>query len=436
MRLARQARQRVDRGAQAGTRTHSNEMTTLILQLPARERPGYTTHACAELTYATSADGQEVGVTGQAVVGALPKADEVVAVVPPTELSWHLISVPRAPAARLRTALGGVLEEHLLDDDDQVHLALAPDARPGAAGWVAATNGPWLGECIAALEQAGHRVNRVVPAVWPSDTPLGHFFQGPGDDGPASATWLALGDEGGVACLRLDSALARARQAAWVTRATKWTALPASAAAAERWLGAAVQVCPEAEALLRASRSTWNLRQFAWAPSTRGTQWLRDAWVQLRTPQWRPLRWGLAALLGVQVLGVNLYAWQQRQHMQRQQAAIVDVLRSTHPQVRAVLDAPVQMQRETELLRAAAGRTGSSDLEPLLGAAARAWPDGLAPAQNLRYEPGRLQVSAAGWTPQQVAQFGDRIRQSGGSAEAADGQVVVTLGRATAGGAQ
>jgi general secretion pathway protein L len=299
---------------------------------------------------------------------------------------------------------------------------------------VAATNGPWLGERIIALEQAGHRVTRVVPAVWPSDAPLGHFFQGPGDDGPASATWLALGDETGVTCLRLDSALARARHAAWVTRATKWTALPASATAAERWLGAAVQVCPEAEALLRASRSPWNLRQFAWAPSTRGTQWLRDAWAQVRTPQWRPLRWGLAAMLGIQVLGLNLYAWQQRQHMQRQQAAIVDLLRSTHPQVRAVLDAPVQMQRETEVLRAAAGRTGSSDLEPLLGVAARAWPDGQAPAQNLRYEPGRLQVSAAGWTPQQMTQFSERIRQSGGNADAADGQVVVTLGRTTAGG--
>jgi len=274
----------------------------------------------------------------------------------------------------------------------------------------------------------------VVPAVWPSDTLLGHFFPGPGDDGPASATWLALGDETGVTCLRLDSTLARARQAAWVARATKWTALPAAAAAAERWLGAAVQVCPENEALLRASRSPWNLRQFAWAPRTRGTQWLRDAWAQARTPQWRPLRWGLAALLGVQVLGLNLYAWQQRQQLHRQQTAIVELLRSSHPHVRAVLDAPVQMQRETELLRASAGRTGSSDLEPLLGAAARAWPDGQAPAQNLRYESGRLQVSAAGWTPQHVAQFSERIRQAGGSAESADGQVVVTLSKTAAGG--
>lgn len=410
-------------------------MTTLILQLPARERQGYPTQPGAELTYATSSDGLTVGLSGHAGFAALPRTDDVVAVVPPTELSWHLITVPRAPVARLRAALGGILEDHLLDDDEQVHLALAPDARPGGSGWVAATHGPWLGAHITALEQAGHRVTRVVPSAWPSDAPAGHFFQGPGDDGPASAAWLALSDNTGVTCLRLDSALARARHAAWVTRATKWTALPASATAAERWLGAAVQVCPENEALLRASRSPWNLRQFAWAPRTRGTQWLRDAWALARTPQWRPLRWGLAALLGVQVLGLNLYAWQQRQHLQRQQAAIVDLLRASHPQVRAVLDAPVQMQRETELLRASAGRTGSSDLEPLLGAAARAWPDGLAPAQNLRYEPGRLQVSAAGWTPQQLAQFGDRIRQTGGSAESADGQVVVTLSKTAAGGA-
>ena len=44
----------------------------------------------------------------------------------------------------------------------------------------------------------------------------------------------------------------------------------------------------------------------------------------------------------------------------------------THPQVRAVLDAPLQMARENDLLRASAGRPGDTDLEPLLQAAATA----------------------------------------------------------------
>ena len=39
-----------------------------------------------------------------------------------------------------------------------------------------------------------------------------------------------------------------------------------------------------------------------------------------------------------------------------------------------MLDAPVQMRRETEALRAAAGKAGDTDLEPMLQAAASAWP--------------------------------------------------------------
>ena len=42
--------------------------------------------------------------------------------------------------------------------------------------------------------------------------------------------------------------------------------------------------------------------------------------------------------------------------------------------VAPVLDAPLQMQRETEALRAAAGQAGDNDLEALMGAVATAWP--------------------------------------------------------------
>ena len=104
------------------------------------------------------------------------------------------------------------------------------------------------------------------------------------------------------------------------------------------------------------------------------------------------------------------------------------LLLAAHPQVRAVLDAPLQMQRETEDLRAAAGRPGDTDLEALLGAAAAAWPDGQGPVQTVRFEPGRLTLAAPGWTPQQLAQFQERLRPAGLAAELAEGRV--TLSRA------
>ena len=64
----------------------------------------------------------------------MPRADSVVAVLADSDVSWQRITLPKAPAAKLRAALGGLLEDHLLEDDEALHLALAPGAQAGAAG--------------------------------------------------------------------------------------------------------------------------------------------------------------------------------------------------------------------------------------------------------------------------------------------------------------
>ena len=128
----------------------------------------------------------------------------------------------------------------------------------------------------------------------------------------------------------------------------------------------------------------------------------------------------------VQLLGLNAYAWQQRQALQDKREAMTQVLQAAHPGVRTVLDAPLQMQRETDRLRAAAGRAGDADLETLLSAAAAAWPDGAGPTQTLRFESGNLTLAAGGWGEPQVQQFRQRIRGAGYGAEFAEGRVVVS----------
>ena len=145
------------------------------------------------------------------------------------------------------------------------------------------------------------------------------------------------------------------------------------------------------------------------------------------------MRLGLATLLLLQLAGLNAWAWHQRQALAELRAAQEQLLRSSFPQVRAVLDAPVQMQRETDALRAAAGRAGEGDLEALLGAAASAWPEGQGPAQSLRFEPGRLTLAAPGWSEQQLAQFRNRLRPGGWAVESAEGRITLTRAP-TAGG--
>ena len=110
-------------------------MAVLVLQIPARRRiasrtadEATTPRPLAEVDYVFSPDGLAVGSSGRAAPALLPRADSVVAVLAPADVAWQRITVPKAPAARLRAALGGVLEDALLDDDDATHFALAPQA--------------------------------------------------------------------------------------------------------------------------------------------------------------------------------------------------------------------------------------------------------------------------------------------------------------------
>lgn len=416
-------------------------MSLLVILLPPRERLGArgtgpesasSLRLPTEWSFVLSADGRNVAQTGSAAVALLPRADNVVLMLAEQDLSWHRVDVPKAPAARLRAALSGVLEEDLLDDEDSLHLALGPDALPGRPGWVAATHRPRLVAALVALESAGQGVARVVGAANPTEQAArGHFH---GAQAGAEATpWLTLASSAGVVCVRLGGSLARAIQPPSDVP-VRWSATPAAAAAAERWLGAPVPVMGDAERALEAAQGGVNLRQFDLAARTRGTRALRDGARRLMSREWRSVRYGLVALLALQLVGLNAYAWQQRQALASKRQAMQALLLSAHPGVRTVLDAPAQMERETERLRAAAGRPGETDLESLMEAAAGAWPDGQGPVQNLRFEPGRLSLTVAGWAEPQVAQFRERLRSAGFTAEQAEGRI--TVARAATGGAR
>lgn len=407
-------------------------MTTLAVSIAPRPRLRAAAQPSAampgnEFAFVLSDDGLIVQREGHAAAALLPKADLVVAVLAAADVSWHRIVCPKAPAARMGAALAGVLEEAVLDDAQLLHFALAPGAKGGERVWVAATDRAWLAAEIGALEKAGVRVDRVVPVAWPDEPPSGHFFESAGGDDRNIDLALTWANADGVATWPVRGGLARALLPQPLPPDARFTATPAVAAPAERWLGASVAVLTPAEYALQAARSLWNLRQFSLAPKHRGMNALRDVMRRLRGTAWRPARWGLAGLIGVQVLGLNLAAWQQRSELQAKREAMESLLRSAHPQVRAVLDAPVQMQRETDALRVAAGRPGEGDLEAALQAAASAWPL-QQPVQTLAYEGGRLTLAAPGWSEAQIASMSEALAAGGWIVEAADGRI--TLSRA------
>lgn len=413
-------------------------MSILIIQLPARARlladaekadGASASSASREYAYVLSADGTSVGRQGRCVAPMLPAADTVVAVMAPQDTSWHRLNLPKAPAARLRAALAGMLEEALLVDPDELHLAVAPLAKPGQPTWVAACDHTWLTSQLMALEKAKVRVERVVPGVWPDEPATAYFHDAPdgvaGEGERGSEAMLTWSTADGVATWPLQGSLARALLPDPLPPQARFFATPAVASPAERWLGRAVEVQSPSEHLLQAARSLWNILQFELTPRSKGLHALNDRWRRFLSPQWRPARAGLVALLVTQVLGINLWAWHQQREIRLKKAELVQVLKQTHPQVQVVLDAPVQMQKETEALRAAAGQPGDNDLEALMGALALAWPPEQ-PTAGLQYDGNSLALlPPAGWGPGEFDALRSKLAAAGVQLDVAEGRLSV-----------
>src|ERR1700712_2130780 len=220
-------------------------MSTLVVQIPHRPRmrgsvggaEPQASGLSTEYNYVLSPDGLAIGAQGHCVASLLPKAATVIAVLGDTDVSWHRAVCPKAPAARMRAALGGVLEEALLEDTDDVHLALAPSATPGQRTWIAAASQRWLRGELAALERAEVFVDRVVPIAWPDDPPIGHFAETAAVAGTPHGIALNWAHANGVASVRLQGGLARALVPQPAPPGTRWSATPGAVAEAEQWLG-------------------------------------------------------------------------------------------------------------------------------------------------------------------------------------------------------
>lgn len=413
-------------------------MSTLILFLPPT-RPGPST----EYSYTLTADGHAATRHATAPAALLPEptrpGGEVVAVVPARALSWQRVQMPAGvplgagqQTPRLRSVLEGLLEDRVLDDAAQLHFALQPGAHSGAPVWVAVCDRTWLRENLQALEAAGRRVSRVVPEFAPGPTASGapelNVLGTPED---AIAVLTGQGADLGVAVLPLTPmALTMARLgAAPISDADAENnplvvrAEPAVAALAERTLAQRVTLQTHSERALQAARGDWDLAQFDLA-STGRTRAMRKAGsvvsALLYAPQWRAARWGAALLVAAQLVGLNAWAWQERQALAAKQAQVRALLTQSFPKVQVVVDAPVQMERELAQLRQAAGSVSARDLEPLLAAAGAALPNGQLPTA-IEYTAGELRLRGITLAPDEENALFARLQTAGYQARMNDG---------------
>ena len=349
-------------------------MNTLVIYLP-RTEAGVT----LMYDYAVIADGQNLidhACVSTALLPPSSRAAEQVAVVPIELLSWHKVELPKgisSSSARLRPVLEGLLEDRLLDDIMQLHLALGPAAGPGEGPvWVAACDKSWLHGHLQALETAQRRVSRVVPEFAPDANVLRiHVIS---DAGLAQLV-MTGGHAAGVLRLPLTSAATALIPLTESDEEIRILAEPEVIELAEKLLERRVELTTRPQRLLEAAQSPWDLAQFELASSgrTRAVKRLtKFAQDLLHAPAGRPARWGFALLALVHLAGLNIWSWQVQSNLQARRTAIATTLTQTFPQIKLVVDAPLQMERELAALRQTSGTLSARDLEPVLAALASA----------------------------------------------------------------
>ena len=388
----------------------------MLILTPADFSVGPASGPSAVLDWVSSFNGETVIDNGQSAASLLPRDDDVVLVLPLRVVSWHRMAVPKVSGARLRAVLDGLLEDRLLTDTADMHFALEPGGRAGQTVWIAACERIWLRGWLQALEAAGRPVTRIVPALWPlapldGAMPTLHWAH---DEG--NRVWLATASPLGVRCTPLEegghSGLGESAFGGLSTATgsianellnadpttTRLLADPAVAGLAERAFNQRFELIAKPSWLLQCAQSDWNLAQFdlSLSAGARRGQRLRQTLRRLRSaPDWRPARWGFGALVAVQLLGLNMAAWSERNSLSAKQQAVVQTLQQTFPQVTLVLDAPVQMQRELSRLQQASGELSGDDLEAMLGALAQNTPIADAAAGSINFTTGELR--AGGW---------------------------------------
>lgn len=377
-------------------------MRTLIIQLPlGPASPGLT------YPYAVvQADAANTTATLQwSTATLLPTVDrhtEVVALLPANALSWHQVDLPpglHKQAARLQSALQGLLEDRLLDDPTQLHMALQPDWKNTPRPWVAVCERAWLGAHLQALEQAGQTVHRIVPELNPSSAmALGAQLQLTAlGDAESGWLWMTHPERGvwgqPMAALRTQGkGLGLSEQD---RSSIDIQAEPGVVAWASDILDTPARLMSPGQHWLAAATAGWDLAQFDFKANARARQlkiWQRAASTFWHSPAWRPVRWGVWVLLAGQLLGLNAWAWKTRADWQTQQQSWAEILRTSFPKTQVVVDAPVQMTNEVERLRQASGQLSPGDLESMLGVLGQAMPAGLAAPGQWRYEPGQLRL--------------------------------------------
>lgn len=378
-------------------------MSTLIISLPLE-----ATTAQTEFNFVVTDDGLSVTQTGRARAEALPLLDKpgdvCLATAPLRALSWHSVTVPEgvtAGSARLRAVLVGLLEDKLLDDPDLLHFALPPNFQPGMAQWIAVCDRRWLAMAVQGLEAAHRPVLRVVPE-WPPLAAPSHLHV----TGTVKEPQGVLCSDSGVGVFPFNAELLKG-----LLQTELISAEPALLALASHVLQRPVTPLTQAERMVQVSRSAWDVSKRLQKRNMANRGKLE--WLQ--APRWRLARWAAVLLMAVNLLGLNALAWIDQYQLAAKKKAMQTVLTGSFPNLKTVIDAPVQMAREVRLLEQARAAASAVDLDVMLGVLSRTLPAGQT-LQGVDYANGQLRVTGLELSADEARALTTRLQAQGYSA--------------------
>lgn len=302
----------------------------------------------------------------------LPNADEIWLALPADRVLLSSLTLSRRALRQLNGALGNVLEDQLMLDPAQVHVALGkarmPDVHP-----VAVIDIAWLEQALALCRRHGIEPFGAIPEtlLWSAAAEVaeGHWcarwLGHAGFVRSAACAGFALDDgDAETPPLALQLALAEARrQPATPGSLPDGIVLEAEvdvdAAAWSRQLD-----CPVLLQSLRADPlpPAINLLQGPYASRRRGSSgWFADLVSRQHLVKYRLAAGIAAAALAVHVLG-TLADWARLSHENSQlRAEMRQVFQETFPQTQAIVDPSLQMRRQLADLRRARGYVESGD---------------------------------------------------------------------------
>lgn len=330
-------------------------MSTQYILLPVQ-----AFHPETELAFVQSPDGRSVMRQGHAPLVLLDKLANTVLIVPVQRLSFHLINLPKAPAAKLKIALEAVLEDVLLDEPSSLALAIAPHSQEKNATWVAAYEKAWMTTILEAFDLAGHKITRIIPQVFPGSD-LHIEVQG-AEDNP----WLIRADKNGV----LSSPLQYATHLCTDLNSDDIIYSPAHlVTSVESVFNQQVTIRSLGQSILNSANTEWDLAQFdiKIGGSNPLLRKLKKAIDSFRfDAHWRLARWGLLLLVLSQLIGLNFVAWQEKNRLEAKQLQTTQLLQQTFPQINVVVNPSLQMSRQLDILRQQSAQLASTDFEALL----------------------------------------------------------------------